>query len=92
MPNNASDRIKDPDDITYHSWDWTTFLDGETISASVFTAQTGLTKDSESTAGAISTVWLSGGTQGESYKVSNQITTSSGRKKTQSFNMLIAEL
>lgn len=52
---------------------------GETISTSSFTAATGLTVDSSSNDGTTATVTLSGGTAGEAYKVTNEITTSAGR-------------
>lgn len=66
-------------------------LQGETISSVVWTIPTGLTKESQNqdavvingvsyAANTVSTVWLSGGTDGTYYEITAKITTSpSGR-------------
>lgn len=66
-------------DIDYGA-DWSLWLDtGETITSSVWTLPAGLTNDSDSFAGAITKVDISGGTIGERHEVTNTITTSLGR-------------
>ena len=65
-------------------------LQGETISASDWTVQTGITEDSANTnavtiqgvvygANTVATIWLSGGTAGTDYTIVNDIDTSGSR-------------
>lgn len=79
---------KDPDATLDYAFDWTDWLDdGETISNYTVTAPTGLTKDSDSRDGPVVTVWLSGGTAGVSYTVTNHVVTSEGREDDRSFTL-----
>jgi len=57
------------------------FLQGDTISTSTWSIETGLTEDSESETTKTATVWLSGGTDGDTYKATNTIVTAGGRTK-----------
>ena len=75
---------KDPDDVLDFTFDWSTWLAGDTISSDTVTVATGLTKDSDSNDTDSVTVWVSGGTNGQSYKVTSQIVTAGGRTKTAS--------
>ena len=71
---------KDPNAVLDYAFDWSDWLaTGETISSHVITAQTGITKDSDSESDGVVTVWLSGGTAGINYKVACLITTTAGR-------------
>lgn len=73
---------KDPSAVLDWIFDWSTWLaTGETITARTVTVATGLTKDSDAITDASKkvTVWLSGGTAGQSYTVACAITTSSAR-------------
>lgn len=71
---------KDPSAVLDYAFDWSDWLaTGETISSHVITVDTGLTKDSDSEALGVVTVWLSGGTAGKNYKVACLIETSAGR-------------
>lgn len=76
---------KDPDAALDYAFDWNNVVvgvwlqAGETISAHTVTTEVGLTKDSDSELDGVVTVWLSGGTAGESYIVSCKIVTSLGR-------------
>ena len=76
-------RAKDPDDTDFYYMDWSQELnDGETISASTWVVQSGLTIDDEDTilAGAYKTrVTLSGGLTQNNYDCTNRITTSASR-------------
>lgn len=71
---------KDPGANKDFSLDWTAMLaTGETISTSTWAADlAGVTVGSSSIVGAVCTVWLSGGTAGATYKLTNTITTSRG--------------
>ncbi len=74
---------KDPDEVLDYSLDWTTWLDGDTIATSTWTVPSGITKDSDSTTTTATTIWVSGGTAGESYVLLNRIVTDGGRTKDQ---------
>ena len=83
---------KDPDAVLDYAFDWSTWLaTGETISSHVVTADTGLTKDSDSESGGIVTAWLSGGTAGTSYNVACKIVTSDSRTEERSVTILVEE-
>ena len=71
---------KDPDATLDFSFDWSDWLESsETISSYTVTVDSGITKDSDSQASGIVTVWLKGGTAGQSYSVACKITTSDSR-------------
>ena len=80
---------KDPDSVLDYAFDWNTWLGAsETISSHVVTADSGLTKDSDSESGGIVTAWLSGGTAGTSYNVACKIVTSDSRTEERSITVL----
>ena len=84
---------KDPDSVVDYTVDWTYWLSGsDSIAAATFTAQTGLTIQSHSFTDTTTTVWLSGGTAGTSYRVTSHVTTSEGRQDDQSFIIDCREL
>jgi hypothetical protein len=67
------------DDLDY-TLDWAdVVVAGDPIVASVWTIPTGLTSHDESFTTSTTTVWLSGGTEGESYILTNVITTQADR-------------
>src|ERR1044072_6408248 len=71
---------KIPDEVADWSLDWSDELDdGDVITASTWDVPTGITKTSESFADASTTIWLSGGTAGESYMFTNHVETQGGR-------------
>ena len=72
--------VKDPNAVLDYAVDWSGWLaSGETISTSDWTVETGLEEDSSSNTTTVATVWLSGGTAGEIYRVVNRITTNQTR-------------
>ena len=72
--------LKDPSAVLDYVFDWTEWLaTGETITDHTITADTGITVDSSTESDGKVTVWLSGGTAGQNYKVACKITTSAGR-------------
>ena len=88
----ARDHKKDPDAVLDWVWDWNEWLDdGETISNSQFIVSVGITVDSESNTTKTSTVWLSGGTAGQVYQVTNRIATSGGRTDDRSITIRVVE-
>ena len=70
---------KDANAVLDYTIDWTLWLDSDTISTSVWSADSGITIDSSSSDTTSATVWLSGGTAGTVYMVTNRITTAAGR-------------
>lgn len=76
----AIDWVKDPEAVLDWHWDWSEWLDSnESITASTMTVTPGLTLDSDTFSLTSTTAWLSGGTAGQVYLVTNQITTDAGR-------------
>lgn len=83
---------KDPDAVLEYTLDWDAWLaDADELSAIAFTVPTGVTKDSEEFTSDTATVWLSGGTAGDSYKVTCHITTSAGREDDRTFYVDVKE-
>ena len=75
---------KDPQAVLDFAFDWNDSTNpwlatGETISTYTVTAQTGLTKDSDSESSGVVTVWVSGGTAGTWYTLACKIVTSASR-------------
>jgi len=88
----VTDHKKDPDAVLDWVWDWNEWLDeGETITTSTFVVTVGLTVDSETNTTKTATVWLSGGTAGQVYQVTNRITTSGGRTDDRSITIRVTE-
>lgn len=72
--------VKDPNATLDFACDWSAWLqEDETIVTSEWLPPDGITAATESVTGGKAIVWLSGGTVGESYQVTNRITTSAGR-------------
>jgi hypothetical protein len=85
---------KDPDDIDAFSLDWSTRLASETIASSLWVIDpadgaTPLTNESQSNTTAITTIWLSGGVEDESYALTNRITTTAGRTLDQTVRLKV---
>lgn len=71
---------KDPDTTTYFTLDWSPDIrPGETLSSTTWTVGAGLDKESESRVGNVSTLWVSGGTDGTTYEATCQATYDSAR-------------
>lgn len=74
------DFTKDPDAILDYGFDWSQWLGGgEQITSSTMFASPGINVNSSSNTTTSATVWLSGGTAGFPYTVTNRITTNQGR-------------
>ncbi|GAB3884691.1 phage fiber-tail adaptor protein [Terrabacter terrigena] len=84
---------KDPQAKLDYAVDWTAWLQpSETITTSTWTVPAGLTKASspaESVVGGKATVWLSGGTAGTRYDVTNHIITNQGREDERTLVILV---
>ncbi len=82
---------KDPNAVLDYTIDWTRWLAGDQIAASEWIVASGLTKMADSKTATSATVWLSGGTAGQSYIVTNRITTAAGRTEDRSFTIRVEE-
>lgn len=71
--------LKDPDAKLDYVVDWSAWLDGDTISSSSWIVPDGITLESDVHTNTTSTVWLSGGTPGDTHHVVNRIATAGGR-------------
>lgn len=82
---------KDPDAELDWERDWGPWLApfGDTILSSTWIVPTGITKTDESNTSTTATVWLSGGTAGLRYTVTNRITTVGGRTDDRSMTVFV---
>jgi hypothetical protein len=70
---------KDPDSTTDFAFDWSADLDGDTLSTSVFLLPDGLTQVSVIMEPTRTAIFVSGGSCGAIYRITNRVTTSGGR-------------
>ena len=81
---------KDPDEVLDYTIDWTDRLTDETIETSTWTI-TGeddeLTQDTDTIANPYTVIWLSSGTLGVKYSLTNRITTTGGRTMDQTVTL-----
>ena len=89
---------KDTNDYLDYSFDWSTWLKGitgtdtDTIISSVWLVdKTTLTLTTSTFTTTASTIWLSLGVTGETYLVTNRITTFKGRIKDKTFEITIKD-
>jgi hypothetical protein len=82
---------KDPNAVLDYTIDWTRWLAGDQVATSEWLVPTGLTKMADTKTASSATVWLSGGTAGQSYMVTNRITTAGGRTEDRSFTIRVEE-
>jgi hypothetical protein len=75
-----ADWDKDPSAVLDYVFDWSRWLaDSETITTSTITVSSGITLDSSSNTTTTATAWISGGTVGRPYTVTDRIVTNQGR-------------
>lgn len=82
---------KDPQAVLDYGFDWSAWLDSDTIATSGWIVPDGLTEVSESNTTTTTTVWLSGGTASTTYRVVNTITTAGGRTDERSLLIRVSE-
>lgn len=68
---------------------WADWLDGDTLTASTWTAETGLTIDRSTFTDTLAVVWLKDGVLGKTYTVTNRIETALGRKEERAIDIVI---
>ena len=78
---NSNLKVKDPNAILDYRIDWGTNWLGasETITTSTWVVDSGITQDRATNTTTTATIWLSGGTHGTKYTVTNRIVTNQGR-------------
>jgi hypothetical protein len=79
VADSGTIQSKDPNSTKDYLWDWSQWLGDDTITTSTFLVPTGITLESDAHTAKTATVWLSGGTEGATYEVTNRITTAGGR-------------
>lgn len=90
----ASSFIHDPQAVLDYRIDWSSWLqDGETISTSTWTVAAGITEASPAAShdSTSATIWLSGGTVGSNYALTNHITTSASRQDDRTITVQVRE-
>lgn len=84
----------DPNAVLDYFVDWTDWLgEAETITASSWTVAAGITQTTPapSFTSTRATIWLTGGTAGVHYRVTNHITTNQGRQDDRTIVVAVAE-
>jgi hypothetical protein len=80
---------KDPDEILDYQIRWANRLIDDTIASSTWEVPAGITEEDNSFADYRTYIWLSGGTAGETYTITNRITTAAGRTMDQSVSITV---
>jgi hypothetical protein len=86
-----ADFLKDPDAVNDFTVDWSAWLDTDTIATSVWSSPEGMTVDLATNTATSATIWLSGGTIGLRYRVTNHITTTAGREDDRTLSIRVQE-
>jgi hypothetical protein len=83
--------VKDPNAILDYSFNWAPWLDGDTITASTWILESPLIAVSASEVFDNTTtgLFISGGTHGNDYLVTNRITTTGGLTDDRSFELRV---
>lgn len=86
--------IKDPDASLDYSVDWSEWLAtaSDSILTSTWTVPDGLTVVTQTNSGTLATVWLSGGTAGKAYSLTNHITTRGNRTDDRTIVIIVRNL
>jgi hypothetical protein len=85
---------KDPNSEVDFVVDWSRWLairDSDTISTSTWVVPSGITKTDDTHTTTTATIWLSGGTLGQTYDVVNRVTTAAGRIEDHTLTIYITE-
>jgi len=86
------DFTKDPDETLDFVLNWKAELNGDTIFTSNFLLPDGLTEASSSNTTNTATIFVSGGTSGLIYRITNRIVTIGGRTRDRTVNVLVTDL
>lgn len=86
-----ADYEKDPDGIQDYVFNWAQKLNGDTISTSTFLLPDGLTSVSTSNTTTTATIFVSGGSAGAMYRITNRITTAGSRTRDWTYYIKVSE-
>lgn len=93
MSDTTPTAVKDPSAHLDYGWDWGPWLPaGDTIAASTWTASPGVTVELDSfTPEGLTVVWVSGGTAGQTYSLTNRVTTAEGRVDDRTITLMVRD-
>lgn len=86
--------IKDPNAVLDYIVNWATFLGADTIASDSWEGTGGpggITSVLETNSTTASTIWLSGGTLGQKYALTNRIVTAGGRTEDRTIYVKVKE-
>lgn len=86
--------VKDPNAVLDYGVNWALWLGSDTIASSTWIVPTGITKDPtllDDFTNTATRVWLSGGSAGVTYIITNRITTTAGRINDHSVKLKVKE-
>ena len=83
--------IKDPNAVLDFTINWAAFLGVDTISSDSWTVPVGVSSVTETNTTTTSTIWLSGGTSGTKYPLTNRVVTAGGRTDDRTIYVLVKE-
>lgn len=83
--------IKDPNAVLDYIINWAAFLGADAILSDSWIVPTGITSVTETNTSTTSTIWLSGGTVGEKYALTNRIVTAGGRTEDRTIYVRVEE-
>lgn len=90
-PVISPDYVKDPDSVIDYEFDWAAELNGDTIASSDFLLPDGLVEGSTDFTDTTTTVFVSGGSAGALYRITNRVTTAGGRTFDKTIMILVQE-
>lgn len=83
--------VRDPSARKDYGFDWTPWLNGDPIATSTWILPTGITSYAESNTTTATTIWLTSGSAGSDYLITNQIITTGGRIDQRSIKIMVRE-
>jgi len=88
-----ADYLADPAAVLDYAVDWTAGLGSDTITASSWVVGAGITQTTPAPSFTTTkaTIWLTGGTVGSTYRITNHITTAGGRQDERSFTVQVID-
>ena len=81
--------VQDPNATLDYTVDWNLWLDGDTISTSVWVVESPLVNEADSNTITTTNIFISGGVHGENYVLTNSISTVSGRSDDRSIELRV---
>ena len=83
--------VKDPEAVLDYSLDWGPWLNGDEIDTSTWTLENGITRVTDDNTTTTTRIFVSGGTAGQNYSLTNTVTTVGGRTDERSFEIRVRQ-